>query len=180
MTDQPLAPPQDLDGRIAQGWGGDAPNGVHVNLIVARRGSPTAAGMTAAYSAPSPGFTPILVCAGPDQRSYQTVLPPTVILPKTAADDAVQALLSGAVQVGTGQAVLDAVATGLLVGDQEHVVFVSVWVDPAAEDETAVRGSARDAVSAAISEAVRGRDSREVAALVESRENLRHPFYGGA
>jgi len=67
-----------------------------------------------------------------------------------------------------------------LRGRRQHVVFVSVWVDPAAEDETAVRGSARDAVSAAISEAVRGRDSREVAALVESRENLRHPFYGGA
>ena len=29
----------DLDGRIGEGWGGDAPNGSHVNVVLARRGS---------------------------------------------------------------------------------------------------------------------------------------------
>ena len=171
---------RDLDGRVAQGWGGDAPNGVHVNVILARRGTPTAAAMTSAYAAPSTGFTPILACAGPDQRSYETVQPITILVPKTAPlDDFGQTLLSGAVQVGAGQAVLDTVAGGLLPGDQEHLVFVSVWLDPAADSEDAVRGSAREAVAAALREAVLGREPAEVAALVKRRETLDHPFYGG-
>ncbi len=33
----------DLDGRIGDGWGGVKPNGSHVNVVLARRGSPTAA-----------------------------------------------------------------------------------------------------------------------------------------
>ncbi len=171
---------RDLDGRIAQGWGGDAPNGVHVNVILARRGSATAAGMTSAFSGPSAGFTPILVCAGPDQRSYETVQPPTVILPKVAAEnDVSQMLISGAVQVGTGQAVLDSVAAELIPADQEHLIFVSVWIDPEARDETAVRTSAREAVAKAVQEAVVGRLSTDTQALIASRDELLHPFYGG-
>ena len=33
----------ELDGRIGEGWSGIAPNGSHVNVVLARRGSPTAA-----------------------------------------------------------------------------------------------------------------------------------------
>lgn len=169
---------RDLDGRVAQGWGGDAPNGVHVNVILARRGSPTAAAITAAYSAPSTGFTPILACAGRDQRSYQTILPITILLPKVApADDFGQTLLSGAVQVGAGQAVLDLVAEEVIAADQEHLIFVSVWLDPAARDENSVRASAREAVVAAVREAAVGRDATAMTRLVLARESLNHPFY---
>ena len=35
--------PTELDGRIGEGWSGEAPNGSHVNIVLARRGSPTAA-----------------------------------------------------------------------------------------------------------------------------------------
>lgn len=172
--------PRDLDGRVAQGWGGDAPNGVHVNLILARRGSATAAAMTSAFASPSVGFTPILACAGANQRSYETIQPITILLPKTApANEFGQTLISGAVQVGTGQAVLDAVADRLIAGDQEHLIFVSVWVDPAADDERSVRDSAREAVDAALREALGGRDPAQVAAMVNGRVRLTHPFYGG-
>lgn len=171
-------PPRDLDGRVAQGWGGDAPNGVHVNIIVARRGSATAAAMTSAFAAPSAGFTPILACAGPNQRSYETIQPVTILLPKTApADEFAETLMSGAVQVGCGQAVLDCVAENLLDGDQEHLVFVSVWLDPGAENEEAVRASAREAAAAALREAVLGRGRADVATLVQGRETLDHPFF---
>lgn len=171
---------RDLDGRVAQGWGGDTPNGVHVNIILARRGSATAASMTSAFSRPSTGFTPILACAGPDQRSYETIQPPTIILPKVAADDAVsQMLMSGAIQVGTGQAVLDSVAAKLIPADQEHLVFVSVWIDPEARDETAVRASAREAVAKAVHEAATGRLPADTQALTATREDLKHPFYTG-
>jgi formaldehyde-activating enzyme len=170
----------DIDGRISQGWGGGAPNGVHVNVILARRGSPTAAAMITAFTAPSDGFTPIVVCTGVDQPSYQTVQPPTIMLNKTAPKNSfAESLVYGAAQVGIAQGVLDSVADELLVADQESVVFVSVWIDPDADDETAVRESARQATLIAIREAVAGPAPPATQQLIASRDEIRHPFYHG-
>ena len=60
--------PDELDGRIGEGWGGDAPNGSHVNVVLARRGSPTFAAAVSMLSHPSPGHTPVLVCVGETPR----------------------------------------------------------------------------------------------------------------
>ena len=51
----------DLDGRIGEGWSGEAPNGSHVNVVLARRGSPTAAAAVSMFAHPAPGHTPVLV-----------------------------------------------------------------------------------------------------------------------
>lgn len=170
----------DIDGRIAQGWGGAAPNGVHVNVILASRGSATAAAMTGAYASPSNGFTPVLVCAGPDQPSYETVYPPTIMLAKVApASGWQETLVFGAAQVGTARAVLDSVAAGLLEPDQDTLVFVSLWIDPAADSEPTVLDAAREAVGRAIGEAVNGRDPAAVRRLTAARDEITHPFYRG-
>ncbi len=169
----------DIDGRIAQGWGGAEPNGVHVNVILARRGSPTAAAMITAFASPSPGFCPIGVPVGPDQPSYETVQPPVILLNKVPVDGFAETLVFGAATVGTAQGVLDAVAESLLEPDQETVVFVSLWVDPAAGDETAVRRAARAAVRAGVREAVCGRDRTEIQHMIDNRDSLTHPSYGG-
>ncbi|WP_025157788.1 formaldehyde-activating enzyme [Leifsonia aquatica] len=170
----------DIDGRFAQGWGGRAPDGVHVNVLLARRGTPTAASITTAFTSPRPGFTPVLASVGEDQPSYATVNPPTVILSKTEAVDGFHETVTfGAAGVGISQGVLDAVADGLLVADQETIVFVSLWIDPAAADETAVRDAAREATAAGVREAVQGRTSADRQALVDGRDGLRHPFYSG-
>ena len=170
---------RDLDGRISQGWGGQAPNGVHVNVVLARRGSPTAAAMITAFASPTPGFCPIGVPVGPDQASYETVNPPIVLLNKVPVEGFAETLVFGAATVGTAQGVLDCVSEGLLRADQETVVFVALWIDPAAEDETAVKHSARQAVAAATREAAAGRDPAAAQRLVEGRDDLTHPFYGG-
>ena len=171
----------DLDGRIGQGWGGRAPNGSHVNVVLGRRGSPTAAAIVTTFTSPSPGHTPVLVCVGPDQPSYKAVVPPTIMMNKaTATEERHQTITWGAAQLGIGQGVLDAVADGLLAADGDTVVFVAVWVDPAADDETAVRIANREAVRRAIGEAVGGPDPRAVERLVRERGSLRNPFYGGA
>ncbi len=170
----------DIDGRWAQGWGGTSPNGVHVNVQLAHRGSATAAAITTAYTSPSPGFTPILACLGPDQASYVTLNPPTIILTKSAAlSDMEQTLVFGGAQVGIAQGVLDSVAKGLLEANQETVILVSLWVDPQASDETAVKKAARKAVGAAVSEAALGRSAEDRQALVDHRDSVTHPFYGG-
>ncbi|MDX6300933.1 MAG: 5,6,7,8-tetrahydromethanopterin hydro-lyase [Nocardioidaceae bacterium] len=174
------SPASDIDGRLAQGWGGHSPNGVHVNVLLARRGSPTAAAITTAFTSPRPGFTPILASLGESQQSYTTLNPPTVILSKSEAGPGMpETLVFGAAQVGIAQGVLDAVAQRLLDGNQDTVVFVSLWVDPGGDDETAVKSAAREATKRAVEEAVQGLSGDTVRRLVEARDTVTHPFYGG-
>jgi formaldehyde-activating enzyme len=173
-------PDPNIDGAIGQGWGGTSPDGAHVNVILARRGSATAAALLTAFASPSPGHTPVLVCVGPDQPSYEAVVPPTVMMNKATATQARhQTITWGAAQLGIGQGVLDAVADGLLVADLESLVFVSIWVDEAADDETAVRRAARQAVRAGIGAALAGPDPALVERLVRERDSLANPFYAG-
>jgi formaldehyde-activating enzyme len=170
----------DLDGRIGEGWGGVKPNGSHVNVVLARRGSPTFAAAISMFAQPSPGHTPVLVCVGPDEAGYEPVWPPTLMMNKaTARDDAHETITWGAAQLGIGQGVLDAVADGLLEPTDEVIVLVAVWVDPTASDETAVRRANRAAVRKAVGTCVEGRDPAAAAALVERRDTLRSPFYSG-
>ncbi|MCI0634400.1 MAG: formaldehyde-activating enzyme, partial [Actinobacteria bacterium] len=105
----------DLDGRIGEGWSGHAPNGSHVNVLLARRGSPTAAAAVSMLAHPTPGHTPVLVCVGPTQAEYEPVWPPTLMMNKaTALEAGHQTMTWGAAQLGIGQGVLDAVADGLV------------------------------------------------------------------
>src|SRR4051812_41238444 len=175
-----MTPDPNIDGAIGQGWGGTAPDGVHVNVVLARRGSATAAALLTAFASPSPGHTPVLVCVGPDQPSYEAVVPPTVMMNKaTATEPRHQTITWGAGQLGIGQGVLDAVADGLLAADMDTLVFVSFWVDAAASEETAVRRAAREAVRAVIGAAVAGPEPAAVERLVRRRDSLTNPFYAG-
>lgn len=170
----------DIDGRYAQGWGGESPHGVHVNVLLARRGSATAAAITTAFTSPAPGFTPVLASIGNTQQDYETLNPPTVILNKSSpASPEHENLIFGASSVGIARGVLDAVAAKLLVSDQDTVILVSLWVDGAAVDETTVCINARTATVNAIREAVLGRSPDDISALVERRDSIRHPFYKG-
>ncbi len=169
-----------LDGRIGEGWSGVAPNGSHVNVVLAGRGGPTAAAALGMFAHPSPGHTPVLVCVGPTQQEYEPVWPPTLMMNKaTALEERHQTITWGAAQLGIGQGVLDAVADGLIEPTGDLLVLVAVWVDPAADDETAVREANRAATRKAIGVCVEGRDPAAAAALVERRDTLRNPFYGG-
>lgn len=172
---------RDIDGAIGEGWGGDGPpNGVHVNVVLARRGSPTAAALMTALTTPRPGHTPVLACVGDDPTRYEPIWPPLVMMNKaTAETDRHQTITWGAAQLGLGQGVLDAVADGLLEPTDEHIVFVAVYVNPAASDETAVRRASRVAIRRAVGMAVEGRDPAAARALVERRDALQNPFYGG-
>ena len=170
----------ELDGRIGEGWGGVSPNGAHLNVVLARRGSPTAAAAVSMLAHPTPGHTPVLVCVGPDQPSYEPVFPPTLMMNKaTALEERFQTMTWGAAQLGIAQGVLDAVADGLVEATQELVVLVAVWIDADASDETAVRKAARAAMLKAIRMCVEGRDPADVQRLVDGRDALQSPFYGG-
>ena len=172
--------PDELDGRIGEGWGGLAPNGCHVNVVLARRGSPTAAAAVSMFAHPSPGHTPVLVCVGDEQPLYEPVWPPTLMMNKaTATDERHQTITWGAAQLGIGQGVLDGVAEGLIEASGDLVVLVAVWIDPNAGDETALREANREAVGKALRMCVEGRDAEAAARLVRERDALTSPFYSG-
>src|ERR1700750_2980279 len=135
-----MTPEADIDGRIGQGWGGVSPNGAHANVVLARRGTATGAALMTTFTSPAPGHTPVLVCVGAAQQSYEGVVPATIMMNKaTATTERHQTITWGAAQLGIGQGVLDAVADGLVEATQELVVLVAVWIDVAAHVETAVR-----------------------------------------
>ncbi|TML85543.1 MAG: formaldehyde-activating enzyme [Actinobacteria bacterium] len=170
----------ELDGRIGEGWGGEVPNGSHVNVVLARRGSPTAAAALSMLANPTPGHTPVLVTVGETESDYEPVWPPTLMMNKaTATENRHQTVTWGAAQLGIGQGVLDAVADGVIEATGDLLVLVAVWVDPRADDETALRLANRAAVRKAIGTCVEGRDPRAAAALVERRDELQSPFYSG-
>ena len=174
----------DLDGRVAEGWGG-APgaNGSHVNVVLARRGTPTAAAMLGTLTTPTPGHTPIVVVVGEDQPSYEPVWPPTIMINKaTATEDRHVSLTWGAAQLGIAQGVLDAVAEGLLPAEtvDETVLLVAVWVDPDAREEAAVKDANRAAARAAIADALTAHPAASVSEVVGRREQANNAYFGGS
>ena len=169
-----------LDGTIGQGWGGLSPNGSHANVVLAKRGSPTAAAAMSMFAHPTPGHTPVMVCVGERQVDYEPIWPPTLMMNKsTALEEHHQTLTWGAAQLGIGQGVLDGVAVGLIEATNQLIVMVCIWVDPAAHDETAVRHACRSATLGGIEECVNGRPAGAVQRLVDERDSLASPFYHG-
>jgi 5,6,7,8-tetrahydromethanopterin hydro-lyase len=166
-----------LDGRIGEAWAGEVPNGSHVNLVVGRRGSPTAAAAAGALASPSPGHAPFLVCLG----AGNLVRPATIVVNKTTiVSEALGRITWGAAQLGIAQGVLDAVADGLLDADDaaDVVLLVALWVDPEAFDEDAVLAANREAMRAAIASALAPDAAAAARALADRREHAANAFYG--
>jgi 5,6,7,8-tetrahydromethanopterin hydro-lyase len=171
--------PEELDGRIGEAWSGTAPDGSHINLVIARRGSPTAAAIVGALASPSPGHVPFLAVV----ESGVLVRPITVVVNKvTLGHQPLDRITWGAAQLGIAQGVLDAVADRLLdpavVGSL--VLLAAVWVDPAVADETAVRKANRAATRAAIEDAVTDRSADFVRSVADRREHAANGYYGGS
>ena len=168
-----------LDGRIGESWSGEVPNGSHINVVLARRGSATAAAAAGALAGPRPGHVPFLACLSPGVL----VRPATIVVNKSSIDagGAIGPITWGAAQLGIAQGVLDAVADGLIDPAEvaEVVLLVAVWVDPAAHDETAVRDANRAAMRGAIADALRPPSAADVQALVDRREDAANIYYTG-
>jgi 5,6,7,8-tetrahydromethanopterin hydro-lyase len=168
-----------LDGAIGEAWAGEVPNGSHINLVLARRGSPTAAAAAAVLATPRPGHLPILACL---KGAGTPVRPATIVVNKvTIEGDGPERMTWGAAQLGIAQGVLDAVAEGLLDAEEaaDVLLLVAVWVDPAAHDETAVRVANREATRAAIADALEPPAAEAVRALAEQRDEATNAYYSG-
>ena len=168
-----------LDGSIGEAWSGKVPNGSHINLVFARRGSPTAAAAAAVLASPRPGHIPILACL---KGAGTPVRPATIVVNKvTIEGDGLARMTWGAAQLGIAQGVLDAVAEGRLDAEEaaDVLLLVAVWVDPGANDETAVRTANREATRAAIADALEPPAPEAVRALAEQRDHATNAYYTG-
>jgi 5,6,7,8-tetrahydromethanopterin hydro-lyase len=168
-----------LDGAIGEAWSGEVPNGSHINLVLARRGSPTAAAATTVLASPRPGHLPILACL---KGAGTPVRPATIVVNKVTLGSAqLERMTWGAAQLGIAQGVLDAVAEGLLDAEEtaDVVVLAAVWVDPEARDETAVRVANREATRNAIADALQPPSAEAVQALAAERDEATNAYYSG-
>src|SRR6266852_4436789 len=152
--------PEEMDGRIGEAWSGTPPDGTHVNLVIARRGSPTAASIVGALATPSPGHMPFLAVVEPGVL----VRPITVVVNKqTLGREPLDSITWGAAQLGISQGVL-----------------VAVWLDVAVTDETAVRKANRSATRAAFEDALTDRDANFVRGVAERRDHAANGYYTGS
>ena len=169
----------DWDGRIGEAWAGDVPNGSHINLVLAERGSATAAVAVSALANPRPGHAPVVVCLG----AGNAVRPVTIMTNKATAEEELHQLITwGAAQLGIGQGVMDAVADGTVPAELagELVLLVAAWVDPEAHDETACRIAARQATRDSIDDALAKAPTAAVHAIAADRDAARNQFYSGS
>jgi 5,6,7,8-tetrahydromethanopterin hydro-lyase len=170
-----------LDGRIGEGWAGEPPNGSHVNVVIARRGSAAHAAIVGTLASPRPGHLPFL----PVVKLNEVVRPVTIVINKTTIDDdagELARLTWGAGQVGTAQGVLDCVADGTLPPEQadDLAVLVSLWIDGAVNDETALKAAIREAVAHAVRDAVHHVTADHARDLASRREEATTVYYEGA
>ena len=167
-----------FDGRIGEAWAGEAPNGSHINVVLGRRGSPTAAAIVGALTSPRPGHLPFLACL----ELGMAIRPRTIVVNKSTIEEDLHGRITwGAAQLGIAQGVMDAVAEGLIDSDEadELVLLVPAWVDPAARDETAVRAATRTATRDAIADAVSPASAEQIRALADRREDAHNAYYTG-
>ena len=173
-----MARPDELDGAIGEAWAGDVPNGSHINVVIARRGSATAAAAVVALAVPDEGHAPVVVCLG----AGSAVRPVTVMKNKATIESERHGLFTwGAAQLGIGQGVLDAVEQGILdAADADDVVLlVAVWVDPDTVDETACRLANREAMRLALADALPQDRRARIDELSATRDTARNAFYAG-
>jgi len=167
-----------LDGRIGEAWAGESPNGSHINVVLSRRGSPTAAAIAGALAAPRPGHLPFLACL----ELGVAIRPRTVVVNKSTVDAELHGRITwGAAQLGIAQGVMDTVAEGLIAPEDadDLVLLVPVWVDPAADDESAVKAANRRATRDAIADAVAPASADRIRGLADRREEAHNTYYSG-
>jgi 5,6,7,8-tetrahydromethanopterin hydro-lyase len=173
---------QQVDGRIGEGFGGAGVTSVHINLVVARTGSATAAAATAALANPSPGHVPFLVCAG----AGTVIRPATVFINKTTLTHPnLERATWGGAQLGISEAILDAVADGILPRSlvDDLVLLVAAWIDPQLADvelsvvhDAELRSSAHGAMVDAINDAVTSTNPQVIDSLLARRSTITNAF----
>ena len=141
-----------VDGRVGSSWGGSAAHAVNANVVVARRGSRTAASILATLGTPTAGNAPFLATPAEGELA-----PTVVVVNRAAIASELHARLTwGAGQLGVADGVRDALITCKAQEiAAELVILVSLLIDAAASDDVVLHAASREATARALEHALR-------------------------
>jgi 5,6,7,8-tetrahydromethanopterin hydro-lyase len=158
-------------GEAFVGMGADA---AHVNTILGSKGSPVEVAFATALATPRPGHVAFLTVIRPGLP----VKPFTLFVNKAELSSPRHSQLTwGAAQAGVASGVLGAVASGVIAREKvDHLLLIAaVWVDPQAEDETAVYEHNRQATRQALINGAQRLPSLDD--LLSVADAPKNPFY---
>ena len=146
----------------------------HVNTILGSKGGPVEVAFATALATPRPGHVAFLTVI----RPALPVKPFTLFVNKAGLSSPRHSQLTwGAAQAGVASGVLGAVADGVIAGGEvdDLLLIAAVWVDPQADDETAVYEHNREATLQALINGARRLPSLDD--LLSVADAPKNPFY---
>lgn len=122
---------------IGESFVGSGVNAAHVNTVLGKRDGPAGVAWATALATPRAGYAAFVTIAQPGVA----VVPPTLFVNKAAIDGETHGTLTwGAAQAGVARGVALAVEEEVIARAEtgELVLIAAVWVNPLADDATAV------------------------------------------
>ena len=135
--------------RAGEAMAGTGANRVHINLLLGSGEGPVGHSFAVALASPRPGHIPFLVVLQPNVP----VRPATLFVNKAEVREEPHATISwGAGEAGIAEGVREAIKAGALAGQDLDAlaIIVSIWIDPAVTDVTAVLRNTRAAMRLAL------------------------------
>ena len=160
--------------QIGEGFVGSGANAAHINTVLGRKGGPVETAWTTALATPRQGYAPFVAVLQPNLP----VKPLTLFVNKADIRGDQHANLTwGAAQAGVASGVAAAVADGVIPANEADQVLLiaAVWVDWAADDDTAVFENNARATRAALEAGARSTPAVE--AVLSARDAPRNPFF---
>lgn len=160
--------------QIGEAFIGIGADAAHVNTILGSKGGPVEVAFATALATPRPGHVAFLTVIRPGLP----VKPFTLFVNKAELSSPRHSRLTwGAAQAGVASGVLGAVAGGDIGREEVDglLLIAAVWVDPQAEEETAVYEHNRQATRQALINGARRLPSLDdLLSVADAPEN---PFY---
>ena len=161
--------------QLGEGFVGEGVNAAHVNTMLGSKDGPVGAAWATALATPRAGHAAFVVVVKPNVP----LKPMTLFVNKATIDSSHERharLTWGAAQAGVAAGVLTALRKGVLTAEDADnaVLIAAVWVNPAADDETAVFASNSEAVLAALTA---GRDNLPSVRTVLDAGEPQNPYF---
>jgi len=161
--------------QLGEGFVGEGVNAAHVNTMLGSKDGPVGAAWATALATPRAGHAAFVVVVKPNVP----LKPMTLFVNKATIDSSHERharLTWGAAQAGVAAGVLTALRKGVLTAEDADnaVLIAAVWVNPAADDETAVFANNSEAVLAALTA---GRDNLPSVRTVLDAGEPQNPYF---
>jgi 5,6,7,8-tetrahydromethanopterin hydro-lyase len=159
---------------LGESFVGSGANAAHVNTVLGEREGPVGTAWATALATPSKGHTAFVAVVQPGLP----VKPFTLFVSKATVERNRHAEMTwGPAQAGVAAGVADAVAEGVLSeADADRLVLIAaVWVDPGADNASAVFANNREATRGAL--ALGRTDLPEPRAAVDVRDQAWNPYF---